>query len=138
MNLSKAQGKTISDDSVQRRCLTYDAIEQARDRAARHAEFDLGAYTLTGLECELALDTLAAFVDSIDRIMFVQAERQGDKRALAEKGLADPGRRLAWALSLTDARNDLKPHEARLLADAWARVVELGEDQKWERMGHGG
>lgn len=118
--------------------LTYDAIERARDRAARHAEIDL-SYN-GNLECELALDVLAAFVDGIDtRItrMFVMTGRNAGKRALTAK-LADPGKRLAWSLSLTDRRKDLKPHEVKLLADAWARVVALGEDQKWERMGHGG
>lgn len=112
-----------------------DAIEMARHRAARHAELDLGYKG--NLECEIALDVLVAFVDGIDRTLFVIAPRRVGITALGET-LADPGRRLAWALSLTDRRRDLKPHEARLLADAWTRVVELGEDQKWEAMGHGG
>lgn len=100
-------------------------VREAMDQAARVAEWLLEAYN-SDYSKELALDVLAAWVDDIDQHLF-GGRHCGDLR--------DPRKRLAWALILTERRTDLKPHEQRLLDDAWEHVLELERQREWEEMG---
>lgn len=97
---------------------------RAMDQAARVAEFLLEAHNDDAMQ-ELALDVLADWVTGIDVYMVGGYQSE----------LRDPRRRLAWALTLTERRSDLAPHEERLLDDAWDKVHELRLQAEWERLG---
>lgn len=97
---------------------------RALDTAARVAEFLLDCHNSDAKQ-ELALDVLADWVSGIDVYL------SGGYKS----GLRDPRKRLAWALSLTESRTNLAPHEQRLLNDAWGRVRELQLQCEWEEMG---
>jgi hypothetical protein len=62
---------------------------------------------------ETALDVLLEYVEELDV----------------------PPRRLSWALRITEAREDLQPHEQRLLDDAWNKVKADARQREWEDMG---
>lgn len=100
-------------------------IREAMDQAARVAEWLLDKHN-SDAEQELALDVLASWTSEIDDLLYDEAESDW---------LRDPRRRLAWALMLTEKRSDLKPHEQRLLDEAWERVTELRLAREWEEMG---
>lgn len=97
---------------------------RAAETAARVAEFLLDCHNGDAKQ-ELALDVLADWVSGID-VHLIGGYKSG---------LRDPRKRLAWALVLTERRTDLKPHEQRLLDDAWALVRELELQRHWEEMG---
>jgi hypothetical protein len=100
------------------------AQREAMDQAARAAEWILDRSNDQAAQ-ELALDVLAAFVDGIDHYLYGNAKDP----------LGDPLRRLAWALVLTERRDDLRAHEQRLLDHAWDRVRELQLQREWQEMG---
>lgn len=104
---------------------TDPIIQEAMDHAARVAEWLLDRHN-DDTEQELALDVLADFVSGIDDIVY---------RDATSAPLRDSKTRLAWALTLTEKRTNLKPHESRLLDRAWERVRELQLQREWEEMG---
>lgn len=54
------------------------------------------------------------------------------------EGIVGRSARLAKALLLLDSNEeDLKPHEKRLLDDAWAKVKADAAQRQWEEMGRG-